>query len=61
MSLRTSCWLLPQKEQYSSLPPSPSPLRFSVIQSPRMRTGRAVLLSSKHHCTAQLPALLNRA
>ena len=32
MSLRTSCWLLPQNEQYSSLPSSCLPLESSVIR-----------------------------
>src|SRR5579872_5910480 len=31
MSLRTSCWLLPQKEQYSSLPSSPLPRVSSAM------------------------------
>src|ERR1039457_1413033 len=31
MSLRTSCWLLPQKEQYSSLPSSVRPRGSSLI------------------------------
>src|SRR6185436_5839152 len=33
MSLRTSCWLLPQKEQYRILLLSPERLRSSVIAS----------------------------
>jgi hypothetical protein len=32
MSLRTSCWLLPQKEQYSNLPSSPLPCVSSDIR-----------------------------
>src|ERR1035438_3102689 len=31
MSLRTSCWLLPQNEQYSSLPSSVRPRGSSLI------------------------------
>src|SRR5262245_51514093 len=31
MSLRTSCWLLPQNEQYRSLPSSPLPRASSLI------------------------------
>ena len=31
MSFRTSCWLLPQNEQYSSLPSSPLPRESSLI------------------------------
>src|SRR5690606_31833006 len=37
ISLRTSCWLLPQKEQYNSLPlSSPCSLLRSVIKSLRL-------------------------
>src|SRR5687768_6958749 len=35
MSLRTSCWLFPQKEQYSSLPSSCRPRESSLIECPR--------------------------
>src|SRR4051794_38578537 len=40
MSFRTSCWLLPQKEQYRSL----SPGVFSAIQRPPVNRGRYTLL-----------------
>src|SRR6266704_7141344 len=39
MSLRTSCWLLPQKEQYNSL----SPEDLSAMQRPAGRTGGETL------------------
>src|SRR5918995_7541803 len=35
ISLRTSCWLFPQKEQYSSLPSSCRPRESSLIECPR--------------------------
>src|SRR3954471_14986023 len=35
MSLRTSCWLLPQKEQYSSLPSSCLPRESSDMDGPQ--------------------------
>src|SRR3989338_9121081 len=40
ISLRTSCWLLPQKEQYRSFSPLPSPLPvwlLSAILKPHYR------------------------
>src|SRR3954466_4159010 len=40
MSFRTSCWLLPQKEQYRSL----SPGVFSAIQRPPVNGGRSPFL-----------------
>src|ERR1041385_5340196 len=43
MSLRTSCWLLPQKEQYSSLPSSCLPRESSDMGRPQQVTRTALL------------------
>src|SRR6201991_2069079 len=43
MSLRTSCWLLPQKEQYSSLPSSCLPRESSDMDRPQQVTRTALL------------------
>src|SRR5688572_5203190 len=56
MSLRTSCWLFPQNEQYSVLLESPLAalviVRFSLPKTPptNLRRQRPAPRRSRHHC-----------
>src|SRR5579863_3575825 len=69
MSLRTSCWLLPQNEQYSNLPSSVRPRGSSLIGShlvvhapyiawPRPLTQRTA--STARHCYLVILRALSR-
>src|SRR4051795_13765052 len=49
MSLRTSCWLLPQNEQYSVLFESPPPTLRRATSTRSERCGAAALLIRSHY------------